>query len=652
MLAVTGFDGLLMRRSLILLAFLFLFQLLSPFQLLAQNTTEGPSDALSDQLPNLSADAQAAYSHQDYQASADLARRMTSRSPRMYQAWYLLGTSLLALHELDAAATALETAVSVYPTSPLAYNTLGHVYWQQRKYDEAIAQFRKQIAINPEDHYAHGNLGMLFRDQKECSAAVPELEKGHAITPNNPNILLALGECHIDLGDAAKGLSEMEQATSESSTPATWNNAAYMLAKRNLELERAQKWAETAIAVESTQLHDVSLDHLSSTQLSRVSTIANYWDTLGWIYFMRGNKDKASTYIEASWFLLPMPGIGYHLGEIYEALGRHEDATRAYAMAVVAADSPLILPLSPDDSDAVGSARQKLSRSAPNDREVNRLLDRSRADLVAARQVSVPNVSKISGSAEFTLNIVSDGKTSQVRQISGDSSFGTFSAALKSASLTMRFPPGSTVEIPRRGTLTCTAAGSQCHFLLLTSLDALDLSRKQKEADTSPALAREPGGDPHIYNNPAIGIRISLPDAWQLIREEPGTFTSPHSAMLGKSGAAAYLWLTRMRLEGSADLFRKLLDTNLSKREEFHRTGEMEITRDGTPGMRWIVGWKDNYVSYVGVMEFFSEGDDHYLLTALAPTEVYSRYSGTFEDMLKSAHFTMLHSDPKLLEKP
>ena len=92
----------------------------------------------------------------------------------------------------------------------------------------------------------------------------------------------------------------MEQATSVS-TASTWNSAAYYLADHNVELDRAQVWAETAITIQSAQLRNISLEHLTPIQLGLVSGIANAWDTMGWIYFKKGNIDQARAYIEAAW---------------------------------------------------------------------------------------------------------------------------------------------------------------------------------------------------------------------------------------------------------------------------------------------------------------------------------------------------------------
>lgn len=610
-----------------------------------------PSAALSEQVRNLYSNAQSAYGQHEYQTAANLARNITSLSPRYSAAWNLLGMSLLELRELDQAATALETAVKLDPASSYSYNNLGRVYWRQRRYDAAIAQFQKQIALNPDDHYAHANWGLLLRDQKKCDLAMPELGKALALTPNNSGVMLALGECDLDLGHAAKGISELEQATSEASTPGTWNSAAYALARRNTELDRAKQWAESAVRGESSQLHNISLEHLSTAQLSRAMAIASYWDTLGWVLYRQANYPLAAQYLEAAWALRPLPVLAYHLGRIYETLGRPGDATHAYAMAIAAADSPSVQPLNPDEAESVEDAAQRLAKAESSEKARKKLLEAAHSGLNAARQASVPNVAKAKGTADFTVTTIAPGQSTQVRQISGDSSFAAFASALQSAAPSLSFPPASDLEIPRRGTLTCSSETLPCSMILLSADDAVDLSRRESAADTA-TLAQNPAADPHTYNNPALGMKVSLPDEWQLMHEEPGSFSHPRNAILGKPGALAFFLLTRERMEGTPDLYRKMLEAGFSQREEYQRTGSMDIKRDGIPGTRWNIGWKDKGVNYVGVTEFFSVGDDHYRITAMAPSEVYSRYSQNFEDMLHSLRFPLLHTDLKVFENP
>jgi hypothetical protein len=38
-------------------------------------------------------------------------------------------------------------------------------------------------------------------------------------------------------------------------------------------------------------------------QLNYVFWVASYWDTRGWIYFLRGDNTNARSYVEASWSL-------------------------------------------------------------------------------------------------------------------------------------------------------------------------------------------------------------------------------------------------------------------------------------------------------------------------------------------------------------
>jgi TonB family protein len=313
------------------------------FRLTTDQEQAPPNEHLKEQeetandARNMYSEAVEAYNRGDYGTAANLLRKITSSNPQNGNYWNELGRTLLGLNQLDAAAEAFETAIQKDSASRDAYNNLGLVYWRQRKYDDAAAQFRKQVVVNPDDHYAHRNLGMMLRDQHRCSDAMPELQKGLALTPNHTETLLAEGQCDLDLGNRAKGISELEQATSVSSAPSTFNTAAYALAKRNIEIDMAEKWSDACLTVETTRLQNTShtsLDHLTPEQLNYVFWMAAYWDTRGWIYFLRGDYSNARSYTEAAWSFRPDPSVGDHLGQIYEKLGRSQDAARVYAMAV------------------------------------------------------------------------------------------------------------------------------------------------------------------------------------------------------------------------------------------------------------------------------------------------------------------------------
>jgi len=602
-----------------------------------------PQAANSVEIKGLYSTAYEAYNRHDYQTAANIARRATALSPDYKSAWNLLGISLSEMGQLDAAASALKKLIEIEPDSVTAYNNLGRVYWKQRKYDDAIAQFQRQLVINPQDHYAHSNLGMLLRDQKKCEAAIPELQKALALTPNNGNVLLAMGECDLDLGNKAKGISEMEQATSTSSSANMWNSAAYQLALRNVELDRAEKWAETAVTMESLQLNGVSLEHLAPTQLSVANSLASYWDTLGWVYFLRDKANKAEMYVRAAWELRSSVVIGSHLAQIYEKLGRREDAIHIYAMAAAAGSLS-----SEADPDTIAEVKQKLTNLVGSKQQAAVLIEHGQADLLARHSVRVANPTKSFGTAEFMVAVIAPNKIAEVRQISGSESLKPFAETLKATQLPMELPDVSEIELPRRGTLTCSADGENCQFLLLGSNEAADLARKEAASDTIASLPAAPA-DPHIYQNSSIGMKVSLPDEWKLMKEEPGSASQPWNAILGKPGTLAFVVLTREHLESTPDLYRHMLEASVSQSDDFKRTGETSVVRDGISGTRWTMSWSDKGVAYRGMVEFFSLGDDHYRVTAAAPTEVYPRYGQDFEDMLRSVRFPLLRASPDLL---
>jgi hypothetical protein len=147
-------------------------------------------------------------------------------------------------------------------------------------------------------------------------------------------------------------------------------------------------------------------------------------------------------------------------------------------------------------------------------------------------------------------------------------------------------------------------------------------------------------------------MHLPLPDGWTLAKEEPSAYSQPYTAMFNKTGALAFLLLTRERLESSSTLYGKLLEANLGKHDDFKKTADMSVTRDGITGTRWNVEWKENGVTYTVIIEFFSVGDDHYRVTAFAPSEVYGRYTQDFENMFRSVRFPLLHVDPRLLPSP
>jgi tetratricopeptide (TPR) repeat protein len=436
------------------------------------------------ELQKLFVEANQALGRRDYQQAVALSRQLLALEPLYQRIRLALGASLVELRQYDEAEAVLQEEIKLEPKSPFAYNTLGWAYQRHYKYDEAITEFKKQIEITPEAFDPHANLGVLLCSRKRCGEAVPELEKSLALSPGQSRTLLSEGECDIDLGNTDKGISEMEQAASKAAASGSWDEAAYRLAEDDVELDKALKWSQMAITIDSAYLQNLSLDHATPTQMSKVNTLTNYWDTLGWVYFRMGSNDRALSYVDAAWRMHPTPTKGDHLGEIYEKLGRREDAIHAYAMAVVSAGLSKRGASSPED---LAEARNRLTKLLGQGADVAALIERGRPDLDALRSVTVENPAKRVGSADFIIKVVGN-TTMDVRQIAGDATFAPFSEVLRKSPLPLHIPAESEVEILRRGTLSCIEEATDCRFTLLGTEDAAEIATR--EADTAKAISK------------------------------------------------------------------------------------------------------------------------------------------------------------------
>jgi Tfp pilus assembly protein PilF len=79
--------------------------------------------------------------------------------------------------ELTRALTLLEQAIKLDPTATAAYNSLGNVYYQQRRYQQALTMYQKALAIDPDYVKARTNLGSTYMQLAMDTRAIDELQK-------------------------------------------------------------------------------------------------------------------------------------------------------------------------------------------------------------------------------------------------------------------------------------------------------------------------------------------------------------------------------------------------------------------------------------------------------------------------------------------
>jgi tetratricopeptide (TPR) repeat protein len=236
-----------------------------------------------------------------------------------------------------------------------------------------------------------------------------------------------------------------------------WNNVAYQLSLKKVHLDRAQQYAESAVAATAAALRNLSLDQLNQRDLALVPSLIAYWDTLGWVYFAKGDLDKAEKYVAAAWQLGQHGEVGDHLGQIYEKRGDKEKAIHTYALAM-------------NGLRPIPETRGRLAGLLGGDEKIAATVAQYRDELQRMRTLDLGKQDKASGSAEYFAVFSPDNSGTAVdgvKFVSGDEKLRSLSDTVRHAKFSLSFPDDTPTRILRRGVLSCGAPGSDCLFVLM-----------------------------------------------------------------------------------------------------------------------------------------------------------------------------------------
>jgi tetratricopeptide (TPR) repeat protein len=417
-----------------------------------------PADLKGDDLNDA---ANAALTRGNFEVAIELLKKVIVADPKNKTAEMNLGRAYMALRQHDNAIEAFKKQAEAYPYDEYAYNSLGWAYSAERKYDDAAAAYNKAIEINPLSEYGHAALGSMYSQAHQYEKAVPELEKATSIKGDNPALQIALGDAYLNTGQDEKALAAFDQAIELAASPEIWNDIAYQLSLKKVHLDRAQQYAESAVTAVAAALRNANIAQLNVRDLASVSGLAAYWDTLGWVYFAKGDYAKAEKYVAASWMVDQHGEVGDHLGQVYEKLGRRDDALRAYGMAMSA-----VRP--------TPETKSHLAALAGGDSKVAAITEEHRKELQDVRTIKLGKIGKETGTAEFFVMLVpgkSGSSAEGVKFVSGNEKLKVFSEALKAASYNLNFPDDIPTQILRRGVLSCSDAASECTFVMMLPVD-------------------------------------------------------------------------------------------------------------------------------------------------------------------------------------
>ena len=218
--------------------------------------------------------------------------------------------------QLDLAIERLDSAIENNPEDAQARVLLGAVYMSKGDTESAEAAF---VTAAADENSASGNaaLAQFYFANQDFAKAESAIQSGLSKDPNSAALKMLLTSLYQQterFDDAIAVYEEMFEKNPGSTVVA--NDLASLLSERRGD--------------------EASLDRaLEIAQRFRTSEIPQYQDTLGWIYYLKGQYSSALPLLRASAEGLPNMGLAqYHYGMTLAALDQKEQAIEVLQRAL------------------------------------------------------------------------------------------------------------------------------------------------------------------------------------------------------------------------------------------------------------------------------------------------------------------------------
>lgn len=234
----------------------------------------------------------------------------------------ILGDLSLKTNDLSGARSYFDKAITLNPEDYRSYLALffaqsdkftkegGRIKMSARESADLLAHAAMKAPRDDVD--AQFSIGMAYSSIDSLKTANEHLARAAELEPERQDILFNLASSYEKLrryDDAEHTLVDLYRLAPDD--PAVCNFYGYLLAVMNKDLDRAEELVKHALEKEPDN--------------------AYYIDSLGWVYYQRGDYAKAVTELERAVKIIKEdPTMLEHLGDAYSGLSRFKDALAMY----------------------------------------------------------------------------------------------------------------------------------------------------------------------------------------------------------------------------------------------------------------------------------------------------------------------------------
>ena len=251
-----------------------------------------------------------------YDEAIELLLGALQEFPDLAAGHYLLGLAYFRKGEMEKARKQLEIIepeANVYEDSILLQ---ARILKDSDNLDDAIGLLEELIG---DSSTRKANfiilLATLYKEKEEIDRGLEVYERGMELFPDNVNLLYSYGIYLEKIGKQEQAMATMQQVLNlEPDNAAALNYVGYTWADKNVHLDKAFEYIMRAVGL--------------------MPEDGYIRDSLGWVYFKRGDIDQAIIELERALELVESdPVIHEHLGDAYLQKGEDNKALSNYEKA-------------------------------------------------------------------------------------------------------------------------------------------------------------------------------------------------------------------------------------------------------------------------------------------------------------------------------
>ena len=189
---------------------------------------------------------------------------------------------------------------------------IADLYDRMGKYDMSLKHAGIAVKLDPDDPELVFLTAFMHGKLKQYDKAVNALNTALDMNPNNPKYYFHLGVTYEKMGKYGLCIEAMKKAIALNPNHSNaLNYLGYIYAEQDINLDEAEKYLLLALELEPNNGYFI--------------------DSLGWVYYKKKMYEEALEQLTtAVRNITPDPTVLEHLGDVYYALERMEEAARSY----------------------------------------------------------------------------------------------------------------------------------------------------------------------------------------------------------------------------------------------------------------------------------------------------------------------------------